>query len=1049
MFGSRFLRSLAVASVSVAALAGVAFAQTRNIDVPAEDLKSALDAYINQSGVELVYKADDVSGLKSQAVHGSFTPEEALARLLQGTNVTAQRGASGAFVVVRPPKSSAIEPPAGSPFAGDTINTIVVTGSRVVQDTTDSPAPLTVMSTARLLATTPSNLSDALNKLPVFQGSSTQRNAGGASANGGGDFLNLRNFGQQRTLVLLDGMRAPANNANGSVDISTLPQMLMTRVDVVTGGASAVYGSDAITGVVNFILDKNFDGVKYEANAGISNYDDGFSYQGGVAAGTSLFGGRGHLEGSLQYFNSDGILKKNRPGGAANWSSYGLGTAASPITNIQQGRLNPESFGGKITCTNCSVNGEQFVTNDVIGPFDAGLVPVAGGSVSIGGDGVYVHNTSAIAATKHAEAFTRFSYNLDSDTVYWIQGAATQANVFNYFFPSQIDNGRLTTKYFKNNPYLAADQQALLGNDCASDANCMTDGTNIFSMQKWLDNQPGRATNSVTRDLILSTGLNGQLSGKYDWNAHYSHGESRDSVSGINNGNNQYHDAAADVVIDTDGTLKCYNDTAAAIALYGNLYPGCVPMNNFGPSSITDAAYKYWSRTTEFALTNSMDDIAADISGDIVDLQAGPLRAALSGEMRWLGYNIKSNASPTALVDCTGLRLCGGPTQTLWDNNTVASVTASENVWEFAAEAVLPFLKDIPFVQSLYATMAGRYTDYSVSGAVQTWKLGLSWHVNDDVSFRGTTSIDIRAPTLNDLYAPTASTSIGYFDLLTQFAGTGTQQVSQGNPNLVPEVARTYTAGVVFTPTWFEGFQASVDFYNINLHNAIGSVSGSNTQVQSLCDNSNGTSPFCALYQRPIAYGQPGYASPANYPTAIFSQNLNAAFSTTEGEDYEANYHFNLADIDQALPGGVILSAMLNVSPKIDSNTFPGSQIVHTTSPKGHAALFADYTVGNWSVNTQFHWFSDLYKNGIFGMGQQYFAVPRVPSFNTVDVNLSRRIEFDNRSIMQVYFSVQNIGDANPPIVTGSSANPGAGIPTPAGEDIMGRYFTMGLRGSL
>ena len=1040
MFGSRFLRSFAIALVSVTALAGAAFAQARNIDIPAEDLKSALDAYITQAGVELVYKADDVSGLKSQAVRGNFTPEQALARLLQGTNVTAQRGVSGAFVVARQRKSGATDPFAETPVSST--ETVVVTGSRVIQDAANSPTPQAVMSTTQLLATTPSNLSDALNKLPIFQGSATQRNAGGASANGGGDFLNLRNFGQQRTLVLLDGIRVPASNANGSVDISSLPQMLMTRVDVVTGGASAVYGSDAITGVVNFVLDKNFDGIKYDANAGISNYGDGGSYKAGVAAGTSLFGGRGHIEGALQYYHSDGVYKKDRPGGAQNWSSYGLGTAASPITNIQQGRLNPESFGGKISCTNCSVNGQQFVQNDVIGPFDPGVVPVAGGSVSSGGDGVYVHNTSAIAATKHAEAFARFSYDVAADTVFWIQGAATEANVFNEFFPSQIDNGRQTTKYFKNNPYLGADQQALLGN------NGLTDSTNIFTMQKWLDNQPGRATNSVTRNLVFTTGLNGGLFAAYAWEVHYTHGESRDSVTGINNGNNQYHDAAADAVID-GGTIKCYNDTAAAIALYGDIYPGCVPMNNFGPTSITTPAYKYWSRNTNFAMTNGLDDIAGDISGDIFDLPAGPVRAALSGEVRWLGYQVNSDASPTALVNCVGLRLCGGPTQTLWDNNTLASVTASENVWEFSGEANVPILKDMPFVQSFVATVAGRYTDYSVSGAVQTWKVGLNWHVNEALYFRATTSIDIRAPTLSDLYQPVSSTSIGYFDLLTNYAGTGTQQVSQGNPSLVPEVARTYTAGIVYTPAWLAGFQASVDFYNINLHNAIGSVTGTNPQVQTLCNSSGGASPFCALYQRPIAFGAPGYNTAANYPTAISSQNLNAAFSATEGEDYEVDYHFSLADIDSAWPGAVALRAMLNVAPKIDQNTFPGSQITHTVNPKGHAALFANYTIGDWSFDGQLHWFSDLYKNGVLGSAAVIYAVPRVPSFNTVDLNIARKFTLDDGSNMQVYFTMQNIGNANPPIVTGSSGNPGAGVPTPAGEDIMGRYFTLGVRGNL
>src|ERR1700761_1045454 len=145
------------------------------------------------------------------------------------------------------------------------VEQVTVTGSRVISDITNSPTPLTVVSTEELAATTPSNIPDALNKLPVFLGSQSGRNINNASSNSVGNVLNLRNFGVQRTLVLLDGHRVAQSNANGTVDVDNLPQMLMQRVDVVTGGASAVYGSDAVTGVVNFVLNKNFDGVKYEA----------------------------------------------------------------------------------------------------------------------------------------------------------------------------------------------------------------------------------------------------------------------------------------------------------------------------------------------------------------------------------------------------------------------------------------------------------------------------------------------------------------------------------------------------------------------------------------------------------------------------------------------------------------------------------------------------------------------------------------------------------------------------------------------------------------
>ncbi|HEY0266524.1 MAG TPA: hypothetical protein VGC16_07210, partial [Rhizomicrobium sp.] len=172
-------------------------------------------------------------------------------------------------------------------------------------------------------------------------------------------------------------------------------------------------------------------------------------------------------------------------------------------------------------------------------------------------------------------------------------------------------------------------------------------------------------------------------------------------------------------------------------------------------------------------------------------------------------------------------------------------------------------------------------------------------------------------------------------------------------------------------------------------------------------------------------------------------------------EDYEIDYNFNLADVEQSLPGSVALRGLLNVQPKVDTLSYPGSPVTQGTSaggttpnPKGHATIFADYTLGNWSIDGQIHWFSGVYLNTL-PTAPLYYASPRVPSFTTVDFTVSKNMNFDNGSNAQVYVSVQNIANANPPITTGSSGNPGYGIPVLAGESVMGRYFTIGLRGNL
>jgi iron complex outermembrane receptor protein len=939
------------------------------------------------------------------------------------------------------------------------VEQVVVTGSRVITDIANSPTPLTVVSTEQLLATTPSTIADGLNKLPIFQNSGSSRTLSSGSGNSSGDFLNLRNFGQQRTLVLLDGMRLPPSNQGGSVDVSTLPQMLMTRVDVVTGGGSAVYGSDAITGVVNFILDKHFTGVKYEANAGISAYGDGARYKVNMAAGTDILGGRGHIEGAIGYINSDGVLQGARHVYANSLSSYNTGnTAANPVTNTLYGGQTGSTFSGLIKCSNCSVNGYEFGQPGIPTPANLGTIPPGQTAIAIGGNGAAVKSESIYGNTRNATAFGRFSYDINDDTSFFAQVSLAQSNEFNYFFPSQQEPSRQTVNYYKNNAFLPAATQVLLGNNSATNPNWATDGTNTFTVSEWYaDRNRTRATNNVTRNIVLSTGVNGVVFKDFAWEAHYTHGETRLSTTGIRNGNNQFHDAAQDAVID-NGKAVCWNNTAAAIAQFGDLYPGCVPINTFGDNVTTDAQYNYWSRSTHFSETNSMDDISADISGDLFNLPAGPVRVALAGEMRWLDYVIDSNASPTAVVDCTGLRLCGNQagkgfanqalvTQTLWDNNTLPSVHASQNVWEFSGEVGIPILKDIPLVQSLNADLAGRYTNYSVSGSVQTWKVGLDWHVNDSVRFRGTTSVDIRAPTLNDLYSPTLSSSGPFLDPLTNFNPGGIQTLSGGNPKLVPESSRTYTGGIVLTPSFIPGLTMSVDYYKIKLTNAITTIRGSDTPIANLCIASGGSSPFCSLYVRPLPYTN---TTQANYPTLLKSQLLNAAFNVTEGMDYEIDYGFDTADVLSDLAGMVNLRALLNVAPVNTISSFPSAPVSHTNQPKGHATFLADYTLGDWSVDAQWHWFSGGTNVQVFGPGQTFYAQPYYTDFSTVDFTLSKRITFDNGSAMSVYANVQNAFAAVPPYTVGSSGNPGSifgGIPQ--GEDVMGRYFTIGIRGNL
>src|SRR3954468_13365029 len=248
---------------------------------------------------------------------------------------------------------------AGARAQQENVEAVTVTGSRVISDITLSPTPITAVTAEQLQTTTPTTIPDALNKLPDFIGGATPRSQGNGSTNNSGNTLNLRNLGAQRTLVLLDGRRLAATNQGGTVDVDTLPQMLMSRVDVVTGGASAVYGSDAVAGVVNFVLDKKFTGLALKADGGESKYSDGRQYQLGAAWGTDLFAGRGHFEAAARYRHQDLIPISARPYGADGqaWLLAGNGSPGNPYVNVPFSRVFNSGQYGNVQCgSSCPFN---------------------------------------------------------------------------------------------------------------------------------------------------------------------------------------------------------------------------------------------------------------------------------------------------------------------------------------------------------------------------------------------------------------------------------------------------------------------------------------------------------------------------------------------------------------------------------------------------------------------------------------------------------------------------------------------------------------------
>jgi outer membrane receptor protein involved in Fe transport len=1046
-------------------------AEPRHIDIPSEEAAKSIPEFARQENIQIIAPVSQLHGIKTPAVSGKLELEEALRALLVGTGLEVASN-DGTTIVLRHPDRAAPVDESDMADVTPPSESVIVTGSRVISDTSVSPTPVTIVSTKQLRETTPSNLADGLNKLPIFQGSQTIGRPGDGSANFSSNVLNLRNFGMQRTLVLLDGHRAPPSNSDGTVDIDTLPQMLISRIDIVTGGASAVYGSDAVTGVVNFVLDKKFTGFKADINAGLATYGDAMSYNLGAAAGADLFGGRGHFEAALEYRHRDPVNQSARPYGPA--STYaaiaGTGTATNPFTSIPNGRRPNSSFGGVVQgCVPACplAAGTQFTSNGVLGPFNPGIAGATDGkgnatlgtsNLNSGGDGAYSPYGDLFNGYHQGTLFGRFSYDLADNVIFYLQGQGSEAYSFGWYFPQKIQPGAgQADLFYKNNPYLSAAVQAQLGNDGTNPlqnplASPAVQPSNTFQLGEFITGlgQTGtNATGSVNRMLSLQAGLDGSI-GRFNWNLFTTHAENRLAVDLVNNQNLQHMYAAEDAVRLPNGTVACYAATQAATA---GTYANCVPINPFGPTAVTWDAFRYVFQTTDFHQTNVMDDFGGSLAGTVLEGWAGPITAALSAEMRFNTYDITTNVPSSTFVDCTGLRLCNALLPS-FSQTVLQPVHASNHVWEMALESEVPLIRDMPLIQAFDLNLAGRYTDYSVSGSVQTWKIGFNWNVIDSLRLRGTTSIDIRAPTLDDLFRPATILENVFTDLHvdlpppnppgSHYSSTTTYS-SQGNPKLVPEVSRTYTLGAVWTPAFIPGLTMSLDYYRMHMANGIGSIAPSTT-LQTICETSGGASVYCNNYQRPLPFSD---RTIANFATKLITLNLNTASVQTEGWDFESNYAWQMSDLVEDWKGSWKARLLATYQPVIQKSVlFPGASFTRVPNSTTRITTFLDYTLDDWTLGVQDSWVSSF--NQVAGPVTptiNNWVNPHVRAWNQLDVNITRDFKIDDTDL-SAYFVVQNLFNAQPAYVPNGTIGQWYPVYTVgySTQNAMGRYFTIGLR---
>lgn len=917
-------------------------------------------------------------------------------------------------------------------------STIVITGSRIVRDGYTAPTPVTIATTDDLARATPSNIPDAINKLPQFQLSSSPSRSTHNFANSAahGNILNLRGVGGSRTLILFDGVRVPPTTYRGEVDVNVIPNLLIERVEVVTAGASAAYGSDAVAGVVNFVLNRNFTGIRGVAQAGISERSDNETYRLGVAGGFELFGGAGHALLSAEYYTNDGMLRNERDTGRVGYVIAGRtpgagtpGSAANPFVIYPNSRQTVQAEGGLVVTGPFA--GQRFLPDGSLTPFNPGT-PTGTPGFSVGGDGFTIpYGTSAVSEQENLQLFGRFSYEFSPAVSAYVQGNFSRSDM-TYFALANALAPPTPATIFADNAFLRPEVRAQLVNA----------GVNSFNISQYFGEAAGPNRTEERTDFWMATaGLEGTFAGDWRWNASYTHGSSEHNLRQFDLFDFQKIYAALDAVVDPgSGNIVCRPTLDPDPAIRAR-FQGCVPFNIQGFRAYSPQALDYVTGTSTYDAFVRQNSFAVNLQGSLFDLPAGPVDVAVGAEYRRQSLRLESNAAPSLLdtpeernAYFAGLRGVS-PSALFFFVTNVGTANGSVNVKEGYVEVNVPILRDTPFFNSLELNGAARVTDYSTSGTVYTWKAGATWRPIPDLLLRATRSRDIRAPALFDLFA---GDQFGIGTLVDPVSGqTGNvAQITGGNPNLQPEIADTFTVGAVVSPSFLPGFSMSVDYFDLEIDRAIGTLSIS--QIVQNCAASNGTAPECGLITRP---------SPNAFPTGARIAPANIAFLQTRGIDFDASYRTRLGNGDLSVR---LYASYLDRYRTQQSATAPVFEFAGrgTTAnqpigrPKWRGTLNVNYTVNDFSLFVSQQYIGPL----TLGSPEpnQIWAEPDVGAVWYTDLTLSQKLPAFGGDI-EMFLTVNNLFDRDPPLIPGTL--PGLNLPTIISlYDTVGRTYTVGAR---
>lgn len=956
--------------------------------------------------------------------------------------------------------------------AGD-IEEISVTGTRIIRSGVDTPTPVTTVTSAELDRAAPGNLIDALTTLPQFFGNITPEQVTGGQ-NSGGSNVNLRGAGVNRTLVLLDGRRVVPSNRFGTVDVSVFPESLVERVETITGGASASYGTDAVAGVVNFILDTDFEGFKANSQYGTTRYGDGDNYELGFAFGHRFDNGL-HVLGAYETFDRDRINSFD------SLSDRDFYVQRARITNpdpngpneIIRPFVSPTNYtnGGIINQPGSSLNNVEFLPDGSYQPLPfSGVGQLNGGcncqsepTQSYGVDG----DNEVQSGFERDSLFLRAGYDITPDVNVFAQ--VLYGNTVTTDRRESIALlGPWGAEVFSDNPYLPQGVRQTM----------MAEGLDSVGFGFFARNAPdsplGESFHETDNEFTSTTlGVDmrlpeGGFLGGWQLSAYYDYGENTQDFIARNAVRVDRLPMALDAVDDGNGNTVC------RVTLYNaGTFDDCVPLDVFGGvDNVDPAARAFVMDDGKIARQETKQQFAEIVlTGEVWEgLDAGPVFGAFGGS--WREQELaQSTLDPSdefpATTDGTllsdlglnpeGLRGVlpedeGGvpglrhvPSGFKGDSNSssvlftsLREIAGEYDVKEAFGELNIPLLANRTLVQMLELDLAARWADYAGSGEIWAWKSGISWQVNDQWRLRGTRSRDVRAATLQERFDQTRG-GTNVLDPERNNALTTTASFSGGNEGVLPEEADTTTIGAVYQPVWADGLSFSLDWYDIDVQDAIDQLSSQN--VVDGCFQ--GDASLCQFVHRDPA---------SNEIVRVDNLFINLANQRISGMDLEVNYSFPvtlLGGADELMTWrffGTWLEENSIKNPDAPRDDRVGQMAGGFGLPEYKLTSNLTYTSGPFTAFLQGRWIDSGILDRFRTEGVD-IDDNTVDSVFYTDLNLSYSgQQINGQWGWEVFFNVTNLFDEEPPPAPGTVGRTGTNEFNTGLHDVLGRRYMAGLR---